>query len=181
MKKHIFLAGHPCSGKTTLTKFFKEKGEGAFFDLDELIVQECAVLFPHDIVHNVGEVVKKWGVFFFRALEFLLLKRVLESHRLVCIALGGSTLLEERSALLCKQHGTVVFLETERGEIFQRLKERGRAPSLLPRSKEEWNVEFDWREKVYSPWIDVKWKTVDFNGVVSLFEELYQRVKSAHG
>src|SRR5579862_5707332 len=102
MKRHIALVGFMASGKSTIGKKLARKLKCAFFDTDELIVDEHGSV--SDIFYNEGESA-------FRDYERAALAEVLENGDPGIVSLGGGALTLDANRKLLKKRAYRIFIK----------------------------------------------------------------------
>ena len=116
MKKHniqtasIFIAGPPCSGKSSTGIILASMLELPFFDLDTVIESFAGM--------RINEIFKTAGEEKFRELESDCLERLLKKNERMILALGGGCLLQETNLLTVKESG-ILFTLTASAETLQ--------------------------------------------------------------
>ena len=117
----IFLCGLPGAGKSAVGKLLAAMRGSPFIDLDTEIERVAGKPIPA-IFQSEGET-------HFRRLESLCLQDVLYLANCV-IALGGGTLASERNFQLVKDHGTLVYLQTDTETLADRIQYETHRPLL---------------------------------------------------
>jgi shikimate kinase len=121
-KKNIILIGMMGSGKTTVAKqLHKLLPDYRLVDLDHQI--------EIDHKQKISEIFDKNGEDYFRALEAIALKGVLENQNQI-IASGGGIVLKDSNRELIKQKAFAVYLKTDLAVIFDRIKHSKNRPLL---------------------------------------------------
>ncbi|MCT4641690.1 MAG: hypothetical protein N4A33_05280 [Bacteriovoracaceae bacterium] len=116
MKKHKLIFGFTGSGKTTYLKqieVLKEYDE--YIDLDEFI------LICHPAFNSIGELICKNGFAFFRNLEIIYLKKLINSKKSYCISLGGGTITEDFLVHFNHLEFDIKFLDVDFETCWQRI------------------------------------------------------------
>lgn len=126
MADNVILTGFMGTGKSTVGRLLAKKLSYQFVDLDELIVAR-EDLSIRDIFDSKGEP-------YFRNVESVVLRDVLQQHHMV-IATGGGAVLSEENRKFMEQSGLVVNLLASPEEIAQRLVMDTERPLLLSGNK----------------------------------------------
>jgi shikimate kinase len=122
MRQHIALVGFMASGKSTIGKRLARKLKCAFFDTDDLVVQQHGPI--SDIFYNEGEVA-------FRNYEHDALAHVVDEGDPGVIACGGGALSFEPSAKLLKKRTYRVFIKVTPELVLERLRNSRSVRPLL--------------------------------------------------
>lgn len=126
----IFLIGFMGSGKTTLGKQLSEKLGLPFIDLDERI-ETAAGMKINDIFSTKGEA-------FFRKLEAVRLREVIEEEENMILACGGGTPCYYDNITFINSTGISIWLNTPKEVMADRLlKEAGHRPLVNGLSAEK--------------------------------------------
>lgn len=126
----IFLIGFMGSGKTTLGKQLSEKLGLPFIDLDERI-ETAAGMKINDIFSTKGEA-------FFRKLEAVRLREVIEEEENMILACGGGTPCYFDNITFINATGISIWLNTSKEVMADRLlKEAGHRPLVNGLSAEK--------------------------------------------
>ncbi len=122
MRQHLALVGFMAAGKSTIGKKLARKLKCAFFDTDDLIVQEHGQV--SDIFYNEGEAA-------FRNYEHAAIAHVLDSGEPGVVALGGGALTHEPSEKLLKKRAYRIFIKVSAENVVDRLRHSKRVRPLL--------------------------------------------------
>ena len=122
MKQHVALVGFMASGKSTIGKRLARKLKCAFFDTDDLIVQQHGAV--SDIFYNEGEAA-------FRNYEHDALAYVVNEGEPGVVACGGGALSFEPSAKLLKKRAYRVFIKVTPELVLERLRNSRNVRPLL--------------------------------------------------
>jgi shikimate kinase len=122
MKKHVALVGFMAAGKSTVGKKLARKLQTAFYDTDDLIVEEHGQI--SDIFYNEGEAT-------FRDYEYAAIAHVLDEGEPGIMALGGGALSHEATAKLLKKRAYRVFIKVAPEQVLERLRNSKRVRPLL--------------------------------------------------
>lgn len=122
MKQHVALVGFMAAGKSTIGKKLARKLKCAFFDTDDLVVEEHGGV--SDIFYNEGEKA-------FRNYEHAAIAHVLEDGQPGIVALGGGALTHEPTQKLLKKRAYRVFIKVTPEQVVERLRKSKRVRPLL--------------------------------------------------
>lgn len=122
MKQHVALVGFMAAGKSTIGKKLARKLKCAFFDTDDLVVEEHGGV--SDIFYNEGEKA-------FRNYEHAAIAHVLEDGEPGIVALGGGALTHEPTQKLLKKRAYRVFIKVTPEQVVERLRKSKRVRPLL--------------------------------------------------
>jgi shikimate kinase len=122
VKKHLALVGFMAAGKSTIGKRLARKLKVAFFDTDDLVVDEHGAV--SDIFYNEGE--KQ-----FRDYEHAAIAHVIDDGEPGIVALGGGALSHEPNVKLLKKHAYRVFIKVTPELVLERLRNSRRVRPLL--------------------------------------------------
>lgn len=128
----IFLIGFMCSGKTSLVKKLAKKLNVSFLDLDQLIENQehCSIT---TIFNTKGED-------YFRALETVVLKDVIDKNEHFVLSLGGGTPCFNNNMEIINQSGISIYLKYNAGILTSRLLDAKQTrPLIAGKNKEELN------------------------------------------
>lgn len=110
----IFLAGPPCSGKSSTGQVLSSMLGLPFYDLDKLIEKIAALSIP-EIFDQLGEQE-------FRRLESEVLHSLFKTGEKMIAALGGGCLLKESNLLSVSENGIIVTLTASDEILLERCK-----------------------------------------------------------
>lgn len=126
----IFLIGFMGSGKTTLGKQLSEKLGLPFIDLDERIETAAGM--------KINDIFSKKGEEFFRKLEAVRLREVIEEEENMILACGGGTPCYYDNITFINATGISIWLNTPKEVMADRLlKEAGHRPLVNGLSAEK--------------------------------------------
>jgi shikimate kinase len=133
----VFLVGYMSSGKTTIGKVLAEKMNFQFIDLDQYIESKEDMSVP-DIFKLKGEI-------YFRKIEALFLKELIESDIKAIISLGGGTPCygNNMELLLNSEDAITIYLKASLNELVKRLnKDKQNRPLIAHLDSDEALLEF---------------------------------------
>ncbi len=122
MKRHLALVGFMAAGKSTIGKRLARKMGVAFFDTDDLVVDEHGAI--SDIFYNEGEKA-------FRNYEHAAIAHVLDEGDPGVIALGGGALSNESNLALLKKRAYKIFIKVSPELVLERMRNSLRVRPLL--------------------------------------------------
>ena len=122
MKQHIALIGFMAAGKSTIGKRLARKLKVAFFDTDDLVVEQHGAV--SDIFYNEGEKA-------FRNYEHAAIAHVLDDGEPGILALGGGALSNDENVKLLKKRAYKVFIKVTPELVLERLRNSLRMRPLL--------------------------------------------------
>lgn len=107
------LIGYMASGKSTIGKTLAEQMKVKFYDLDSYIESE--------IGQNISEIFDTKGEIYFRKLEHLKLKELINLKESMVLSLGGGTPCYAGNMSLIRNNGISVYLQYPLEKIVERL------------------------------------------------------------
>ena len=122
MRRHVALVGFMASGKSTIGKKLARKLQCAFYDSDDLIVEDHGQI--SDIFYNEGESA-------FRRYEFDAISHVVDEGEPGVIALGGGAVTYEPTQKLVKKRTHRIFIKVSPEQVLDRLHHSKRVRPLL--------------------------------------------------
>ena len=109
---NIILIGFSQSGKTTIGKLLAEKTQQSFVELEDELEQEYQK--PIDVL------IAELGNDEFRKIEKASIEKLMSRKNKV-VAIRSNSIADEEMAELLPKIGTVVYLQTDRGELCRRM------------------------------------------------------------
>jgi shikimate kinase len=147
---NIIFIGFPKSGKSTFGRKAAETLSIPFFDVDE----ECSRLHAQQgndpLSHR--DIFTTYGEEYFRGLEKDAVA-ILSQKDDVVIATGGGTLFYNDNYSLLRPNGYMIYLETPKSILVQRMKEDG-LPAFLNNTYEAFEEMYLYRKPLYEEWCD---------------------------
>ncbi len=120
MRKHLALVGFMAAGKSTIAKKLARKLECAYYDIDDIIVENHGAV--SDIFYAQGEKT-------FRTYEHDAIEHVVESEAAGIIALGGGAVTFDETLKLLKKRTYRIFIKVAPEQVLGRLR---RSPRVRP-------------------------------------------------
>ena len=160
---HVVIIGFMGSGKTRVGKQLSRDLGLPFVDLEKLIVKKMNL--------SVREIFEKFGEPFFRALETMALKELINDRRV--ISLGSGLPLQEQNQKYLKELGTVVYLKGSLETLKKRLEGSSKDPLLDGEDRDDKIKKLlKQRDPVYQKFADIQVVTG-----VKPFEELVHEIE----
>ena len=117
----IFIAGPPCSGKSTTGKLLGIQLGLPFHDLDTLIEEKASM--------SISRIFSSFDEEEFRRLESEALISLLSTDERSILALGGGSLLEKSNLLAVRNNGIIITLAAPDDVLLKRrLSQKGNRP-----------------------------------------------------
>jgi len=120
VKRHIALMGFMAAGKSTIGKKVARKLKSAFYDIDDVVVEQHGPI--SDIFYVQGETA-------FRQFEHDAIEHVVDSLPSGVIALGGGAVTFDETFKLLKKRTYRIFIKVTPEQILGRLR---RSPRVRP-------------------------------------------------
>ena len=124
---NVYLCGFRGSGKSTIGKVLAKKLELKFLDLDTYVEEKCQM--------PITDVFLKYGEEYFRKVESQCLFEI-ECTSAV-IATGGGALVSKKNALIAKQYGYIIFIDTSFSTCYERVQRNSKRPLANSNSKNQ--------------------------------------------
>ena len=162
---HVVIIGFMGSGKTRVGKQLAKDLELPFVDLDRLITKKMNL--------SSREIFEKFGEPYYRALETLAVKQLIQDPERKVISLGAGLPLQEQNEKYLKQLGTIVYLKGSLSTLKKRL-EGSRKDPLLDGDDRDEKIKklLKQRDPVYDKFADIKVVTGE-----KPFEELIKEIE----
>lgn len=136
----VFLCGFMGCGKTTIGQLAAKKMGCAFYDTDELIVENQGMSIP--------EIFEKKGEPYFRQVEAEIVKSM--CGKSAVISCGGGAMLNPDTAKYIAEAGEkIVFLDVDFDTCYERISGDTNRPIVVNNTKEQLKAIFDNRHAVY--------------------------------
>lgn len=135
----VYLCGFMGCGKSTTGKLLAEKTGLKFTDLDDYIEEKEQMSIP--------EIFAQKGEAYFREREAQAVKELSAENSVV--ACGGGTIINDNSARIARENGTVVFLNIPFETCYSRIKDDAHRPLVANNTKEQLHEIFSKRHDIY--------------------------------
>lgn len=122
MKRHIALVGFMAAGKSTIGKKLARELGCAFYDTDDLVVDEHGQI--SDIFYEEGEPA-------FRRYEHAAIAHIIDELDPGILALGGGAVTYEATQTLLKKKSYRIFIKVSPEQVHERLKQSKRVRPLI--------------------------------------------------
>ena len=160
---HIVIIGFMGSGKTRVGKRLAQELGIPFVDVDKIINNKMKM--------TVKEIFQRFGEPYYRALETIVIKGLVEDPEKKVISLGAGLPLQEQNESIIPQLGTVVYISGSAATLLKRL-EGSNNPFLEGENLEEKvRKMLKARDPVYRKFADIVVET----GVMP-FEDLVKQI-----
>ncbi len=110
---HIVIIGFMGSGKTRVGKRLAQDLDLPFVDVDRMIIKKMGM--------SIKELFEKFGEPFYRAMETVIIKELVEDTEQRIISLGSGLPMQEQNQKYIKKLGTVVYLKGSLATLTKRL------------------------------------------------------------
>jgi shikimate kinase len=162
--KNVILIGMMGSGKTTVGNLLARRLKATLVDTDKLIESREGLA--------VSEIFETQGEGYFRSLEMGVAQALSLRDGLV-IACGGGLPLQEGAMAALKESGTVVWLDRDPGDIYDRVDMKDRP--LAQDGRQAFLDRAAQRRPVYEKWADVT--VTDFTSPVSTAARIWEALQ----
>ena len=119
---HVVIIGFMGSGKTRVGKQLSKDLGLSFVDLERLITRKMNM--------SAREIFQRFGEPYYRALETVALKQLIQDNERRVISLGAGLPLQEQNEKYLKELGTVVYLKGSLATLKKRLEGSSKDPML---------------------------------------------------
>ncbi len=163
---HIVLIGFMGSGKTRVGKRLASDLHLPFVDVDKTIVKKMGL--------TIKEIYEKFGEPFYRALETMKIKELLEDKEKKVVSLSSGCPIQEQNQKYLKDLGTVIYLNGSYQTLKKRLESASSDPLLEGDNREEKIKKLlKQRAPVYEKFADIQVTTgvKPFEGLIQEIEE----------
>lgn len=161
--KNIILIGMMGCGKTTVGKLLSARMKKTLVDTDALIERQTGMTIP--------EIFREQGEDYFRSLE-MGVAQALSIREDLIVACGGGLPTRDAAMAALKESGTVVWLDRDPGDIYDREDMSGRP--LAQEGREAFLARAEERRSIYERWADVT--VTDFTSPVSTAAYIFREV-----
>ena len=169
---HIILIGFMGSGKSSVGKKLAKNMKLEFVDTDKMIEEKSHML--------ISEIFAEYGEEYFRSLETLTLRQLLDCGQRLVISVGGGLPVQPQNREYLKKLGCVVYLKAATHTLTERLKGDKSRPLLAEDPKESLSEKIErlksGREEIYKEVADVE-ITTDNKGFRKIIEEIKRNVR----
>ena len=162
---HIVVIGFMGSGKTRVGKRLSSDLGLTFVDVDKVIVRKMNM--------SVKEIFQRFGEPYYRALETMTVKALIEDKEKKVISLGAGLPVQEQNEKYIKQLGTVVYLKGS-ADTFRKRLEGNNNPLLEGENQDEKMKKLlKQRDPIYHKFADIEVVTGDkpFEALIKEIEE----------
>lgn len=162
---HIVIIGFMGSGKTRVGKRLAQDYALPFIDVDRVVTKKMNM--------SVSEIFQRFGEPFYRALETVVIKELVNDKERKVISLGSGLPVQEQNQKYLKNLGTIVYLKGSLETLKKRL-EGGNSNPLIEGDDKDDKIKklLKQRDPIYSKYADIEVTT----GVKS-FEALIEEIK----
>ena len=162
---HIVIIGFMGSGKTRVGKQLAKDLGLPFIDLEKIITKKMNL--------SAREIFERFGEPYYRALETLALKQLIQDKNRKVISLGAGLPLQEQNEKYLKQLGTIIYLKGSFATLKKRLEGSRKDPLLDGEDRDEKIKKLlKQRDPVYDKFADIKVVTGE-----KTFEELIKEIE----
>lgn len=163
---HIVITGFMGSGKTRVGKRLSQDLGLPFIDVDRVIMKKMDL--------TVKEIFERFGEPFYRALETMTIKTLIEDKERKVVSLGAGLPIQEQNEKYLKQLGTIVYLKGSLDTLKKRLEGSSTDPLLEGDNREEKIKKLlKQRDPIYAKFADIEVVTgvKPFEGLIAEIEE----------
>ena len=163
---HIVIIGFMGSGKTRVGKRLSQDLNLPFVDVDKVIVRKMDL--------SIKEIFQRFGEPFYRALETMTIKSLLEDPERKVISLGSGLPMQEQNEKYLKKLGTIIYIKGSLETLKKRLEGSSNAPFLDGDNQEEKIKKLlKQRDPVYHKYADLEVVTgvKPFEGLIEEIEQ----------
>ena len=166
---HIVIIGFMGSGKTRVGKRLAQEYGLPFIDVDRVVTKKMNM--------SVSEIFQRFGEPFYRALETVVIKELVNDKERKVISLGAGLPVQEQNQKYLKDLGTVIYLKGSLETLKKRLESGNNDPLLEGDDKEDKIKKLlKQRDPIYAQFADIEVVT----GVKS-FDDLIEEIKEKLG
>lgn len=163
---HIVIIGFMGSGKTKVGKQLASNLNLEFVDVDKAITKKMNM--------SISELNQRFGEPYYRALETLIVKELINDTQRKVISLGAGLPIQEQNHKYLKDLGTIVYLKGSAETLIKRLENSGNSLLESENGEEKLRKLLKQRDPVYEKFADVKVVTG-----VKPFTELIKEIEAA--
>ena len=175
---HVVIIGFMGSGKTRVGKQLSKDLGLPFVDLEKIITKRMNL--------SAREIFERFGEPYYRALETLALKQLIQDSERKVISLGAGLPLQEQNEKYLRELGTVVYLKGSLATLKKRLEGSKKDPMLDGEDRDDKIKKLlKQRDPVYQKFADIQVTTgeVPFEELIKEIEEklsTYEKNGSEH-
>ena len=163
---HIVIIGFMGSGKTRVGKRLSGDLGLPFVDIDRAITKKMDM--------SVKDIFQRFGEPYFRALETLAVKALIDDKERKVISLGSGLQIQEQNEKYLKNLGTIIYLKGSAETLKKRLEGNSTSPFLEGENRDEKIKKLlKQRDPVYARFADIQVVTgvKPFDGLIQEIEE----------
>lgn len=163
---HIVITGFMGSGKTRVGKRLSQDLGLPFIDVDRVIMKKMDL--------TAKEIFERFGEPFYRALETMTIKTLIEDKERKVVSLGAGLPIQEQNEKYLKQLGTIIYLKGSLETLKKRLEGSSSDPLLEGDNREEKIKKLlKQRDPIYAKFADIEVVTgvKPFEGLIAEIEE----------
>lgn len=163
---HIVITGFMGSGKTRVGKRLSQDLGLPFIDVDRVIMKKMDL--------TIKEIFERFGEPFYRALETMTIKTLIEDKERKVVSLGAGLPIQEQNEKYLKQLGTIIYLKGSLDTLKKRLEGASSDPLLEGDNREEKIKKLlKQRDPIYAKFADIEVVTgvKSFEGLIAEIEE----------
>ena len=164
---HIVIIGFMGSGKTRVVKRLSKDLGLPFIDVDRVISKKMDM--------SIKEIFQRFGEPYYRALETMTIKGLIEDKEKKIISLGSGLPVQEQNQKYIKQLGTVVYLKGSADVLKKRMEGSGNTNPLLEGDDRDEKMKklLKQRDPIYAGFADIQVVTgvKPFDDLISEIEE----------
>ena len=162
---HVVIIGFMGSGKTRVGKQLSKDLGLPFIDLEKIITKRMNL--------SAREIFERFGEPYYRALETLVLKQLIQDQERKVISLGAGLPLQEQNEKYLRELGTVVYLKGSLATLKKRLEGSRKDPMLDGEDRDDKIKKLlKQRDPVYQKFADIQVTTGELP-----FEELIKEIE----
>ena len=164
---HIVIIGFMGSGKTRVGKRLSKDLGLPFIDVDRVISKKMDM--------SIKEIFQRFGEPYYRALETMTIKGLIEDKEKKIVSLGSGLPVQEQNQKYMKQLGTIVYLKGSADVLKKRMEGGGNTSPLLEGDDRDEKMKklLKQRDPVYASFADIQVVTgvKPFDDLISEIEE----------
>ena len=168
---HIVIIGFMGSGKTRVGKRLAQDYALPFIDVDRVVTKKMNM--------SVSEIFQRFGEPFYRALETVVIKELVNDKERKVISLGSGLPVQEQNQKYLKNLGTIVYLKGSLETLKKRL-EGGNSNPLIEGDDKDDKIKklLKQRDPIYSKYADIE-VTTGVKSFEALIEEIKEKLDTA--